>query len=548
VAQFETRGVVNLLQGPTYTVAADFNADGKPDIAVTNALFGVDQVSIFLGKGDGAFQTAVNYDVGAAPRSIVVADFNGDGRLDLAVANFLGASVSVLLGKGDGTFEAASQIDAPLGPSFVGVGDFNNDGKLDLVMTDDSGISVFFGNRDGTFQFPVTMLPPGPFSSIGIGDWNGDGNLDLVTVGQSGIVSEAQVLLGNGDGTFSPGATYPLDSDPVYVAVGDFNHDGILDLAVADFQGIGVAVLVGKGDGTFRASVFYRTLFASSVVAADVNHDGTLDLVAGGDGGPNLTPAVTVFLGKGDGTFKPGMAYPGGGNLPAIADFNGDHLLDIASADGVSAVTILLNTGVVSFSPTTPLNFPAQLVGTTGPVRSVSLTNTGTAPLTIASMSVKGPFQLSHQGTCGTTVAPKATCTIAATFHPTAKGAARGLISITDRASSKPQIIELTATGTVVTISPQQLSFAAQKVGTKSPPKTATLQNHGTTALDIQNISILPDYQQSNTCGSQLAPGKSCTIGIVFAPTKTGPRNGTCQITDDGGASPQKIQLAGTGS
>ena len=515
---------------------------------ITNGLFGVDQVSVFIGRGDGTFQPAVNYDVGSAPRSIAVADFNGDGRLDLAVANFLGASVSVLLGKGDGTFEPATQVDAPLGPAFVGVGDFNNDGKLDMVITDDSGISVFFGNGDGTFQLPVTTLPPGPFSSIGIGDWNKDGKLDLVAVGQNGFASQAQVLFGNGDGTFTPGASYPLDNSPVYVAVGDFNSDRNLDLAVADFQGVGIAVLLGKGDGTFRSPVFYPTHFAASVVAADLNHDGKLDLIAGGDGGLNLTQAVTVFLGKGDGTFKPGVAYPSGGNPPAIADFNGDKMLDIASADGVSAVTILLNTGVVSFSPTTPMTFPAQLIGTTGPVRTVSLTNTGSAPLTIASMMVKGPFQLSQQGTCTSTVAPKATCTIAATFHPTVKGAATGLISITDRASTKPQVIELTATGTVVTISPQQLNFAPQKVGTKSPAQTAALQNHGTTPLNIEHIAILQDYQQTNTCGSQLGAGKSCTISIVFAPTKTGPRNGTCQITDDGGASPQKIQLTGTGS
>ena len=119
-------------------------------------------------------------------------------------------------------------------------------------MRDDSGISVLLGNGDGTFQPAMTILPPFPFTAIGIGDWNRDGKLDIIAVGQSGAISEAGVLLGNGDGTFTPGATYLLDSSPEAVAVEDFNRDGKLDVAIADGEGIGIAVLLGNGDGTFR--------------------------------------------------------------------------------------------------------------------------------------------------------------------------------------------------------------------------------------------------------------------------------------------------------
>ena len=547
-AQFETRDQVAVPSEPVVTVSGDFNRDGKLDLAVAGVLPGTNYISVLLGKGDGTFRTPVNYNVGNAPNSIAVGDFNQDGKLDLAVANFLGTSVSVLIGNGDGTFLPAHNFTTPQHPTFVGVGDFNNDGKLDLVVTNDSGISVLFGNGDGTFQSPVTTLPPGPFTAIGIGDWNGDGILDVVTAGQRGVTSEVGVLLGKGDGTFTPGATYPIDNEPVSVAVADFNGDGKLDIAVADSQGIGIAVLLGNGDGTFQPAVFYRNAFSSSVAAVDIDGNGTIDLLVGGSGGPNLTNAVTVFLGNGDGTFKAGVAYPGGGGSVAAGDFNGDGLLDMASADGRASVTILLNTGVVSFSPTTPLAFASQLVGSASAARSVTLTNNGATTLSIASMTVKGPFQLSSKTNCVGSIAPGASCTIAATFHPTVKGTVGGLVSISDSASSKPQIIQLTGAGTVVTITPQQLNFGSQKVGTKSAPQTATLQNHGSTALNITSIATPPDYQHTSNCGKQVAPGASCTITITFDPTQTGRRNGSCLITDDGGASPQKLQLTGTGT
>jgi hypothetical protein len=546
-AQLETRAAIHISQEPSWIAVGDFNRDGKPDLVVVGFQPGTNQVSILLGKGDGTFQVPVNYTVGDAPNAPAVADLNNDGKLDLVVPNRLGSSVSVLLGKGDGTFQPAMTFTVPLEATYVAVGDVNNDGKADLVVRDDSGISVLLGNGDGTFQPAITTLPPGPFTAIGIGDWNGDGILDVVTAGQRGVTSEVGVLFGNGDGTFTPGATYPIDNEPVSVAVADFNGDGKLDIAVADSQGIGVAVLLGNGDGTFQPAVFYSTFFPGWIVAADVNGDGKPDLLVAG-AGPNLAGAVTVFLGNGDGSFKPGIAYPAGGSSLAVGDFNGDTLLDVASADGRASVTILLNTGAVSFSPPTPLAFASQLVGSASAARSVTLTNNGATTLSIASMTLKGPFQLSGKTTCAGSIAPGASCTIAATFHPTVKGTVGGLVSIADSASSKPQIIQLTGAGTVVSITPQQLNFGSQKVGTKSAPQTATLQNHGSTVLNITSIATPPDYQHTSTCGKQVAPGASCTITITFDPTQTGTRNGSCQITDDGGASPQKLQLTGTGT
>ena len=174
--------------------------------------------------------------------------------------------------------------------------------------------------------------------------------------------------------------------------------------------------------------------------------DGKTDIAAANALFP---PGVTVFHGNGDGTFQPGVFYPAGqeGNYIASGDFNGDHRPDLVEVDHERGViTTLLNTGVVSFSPTTPLNFKKQAVGKTSAPQSVTLTNTGATELKIQSMTASTEFAVTS--TCGERVAAGANCTISATFSPTKQGAVQGTISIIDYASIKPQVIELLGTGT----------------------------------------------------------------------------------------------------
>ena len=162
----------------------------------------------------------------------------------------------------------------------------------------------------------------------------------------------------------------------------------------------------------------------------------------------------------------------------AAGDFNGDHKTDLVVADYTNNdLVVLLNTGVVSLSPTTPVNYPFQLVGTTSPQRNVILTNNGTTALTISSIAAHGRFQV--RNTCGKTVAAGAKCTISVAFKPTTTGRVTGTVSIADSASSKPQIIELVGTGTVAKISPLNVTFGPQAVGTTSPPQNITLTNEG---------------------------------------------------------------------
>jgi hypothetical protein len=453
-AQFETRAVRPVNPNPDSIAVADFNRDGKLDIAEVGVL-GSQRVAVYLGNGDGTFQSATGYAVGQYPNSIAVADFNQDGKWDLVVANSGSNTVSILLGNGDGTFQPAMSFATPPDPFFVGVGDFNNDGKPDLItvnISNNSGrcncVAVLLGNGDGTFRIPAIITPMtlAP-EAVGIGHFSGGKNLDLAVTREFSTTSEIQILLGNGDGTFRPGQTYPVGPSPISVAVADFNGDHKLDLAVAEFGGIGIRVFLGNGDGTFQQLADYRDTSADWLVVSDLNGDGRPDLVVG-----NLTlpSGFSVLMGKGDGTFGPATYFPDGGldRTVAVGDFNGDHQPDVVvSDDQAGQIITVLNTGVVSFLPTTPLYFHQQTVGTTSAPQTVTLTNTGAVALTISSIKVAGQFNLRSK-TCGKSIAPAGNCAIGVTFVPTSQGVKSGVVSIGDSASSKPQVIMMSGTGT----------------------------------------------------------------------------------------------------
>ena len=459
--QFETRSksLVSPFPGPVSVATGDFNHDGKLDVAVASAYENAgrysNQIQVLLGKGDGTFQPAVNYTAGRAPGSVAVADLNNDGKLDLIVANSVDDSVSILLGNGDGTFQPAMNFATRQDPIVVLVGDLNGDGKLDLVtvnLSDNTGncdcVAVLLGNGDGTFQEPpiITSLPLIP-SALAVGRFTNSKSLDLAVTEEFGGTSDVQILLGSGNGTFQLGASYPVGPSPYSIATADFNGDHKLDLAVAENLGIGVGVLLGNGDGTFQPRVDYRTNYPLWVAVADFNLDGKLDLVVANLDFPS---GVTVLTGNGDGTFQKGLYYADGkeDRFVAVGDFNGDHQPDIVVPDFLYGdVIVMLNTGVVSLSPNTPLNFHNQKTGTTSTPQTVTLTNTAKTALTISSMTPKGQFAISST-TCGSSVAPAANCAISVTFSPQTRGPKSGTITIRDSASSKPQVIELSGTGT----------------------------------------------------------------------------------------------------
>ncbi len=550
-AQFETRGSISAPFGKSAAVG-DFDRDGKMDVAIAGT-----DLQIFLGKGDGTFQPPINYLIGTGAIFVAAADFNHDGILDLAVADLNG--LFILMGNGDGTFQTPTTVPTLCIPTFVAVADFNGDHKADLLVTysDCAYVSIFFGNGDGTFQqTPINTVPSVSLAATGIGDFNGDGKLDLALAEGFGTISQVEIMLGNGDGTFTPGATYKVGAEPESVAVADFRGNGKLDLAVASLLGF-TEELLGNGDGTFKIVSTSPTLGAAWVIAADLNGDGKPDLAVaqlGNPGGANhpMPTGVAVIINNGDGTFQPPVYYPAGGEprFVVAGDFNGDHKLDLLDSyyERDQAI-VLLNTGVVSLSPTTALQYSPQLIGTASPRQTVTLTNTGTSALTISSIVATGPFRESN--TCGKIVAAGAECKIEVSFQSQTIGDAFGSISISDSASSRPQVIALRAEGTTANISPLKLSFAAQSVHTKSAPQNVTLANGGTTVLNVTRFVVdgidVQDFAETNNCPASLNPGANCIVAVTFDPAKKGTRRATLYIFDDGGGSPQVIPFTGTG-
>ena len=532
---------------PSSVAVGDFNGDGKLDMAVAN--FGSASISILLGNGDGTFKPPVYYGLGPGshhPTSVAVGDFNGDNRLDLAVANGGSNDVSVFLGNGDGTFRSAvsyvtnSDLQSVV-PSSVAVGDFKRDGHLDLAVANPGGLSVLLGNGDGTFKPFVNYAAGSTPYWVAVGDFNGDGKLDLAVANEGS--NDLSVLLGKGDGTFEAAVNYATGSQPASVAVGDFNGDGKLDVAVANMSSNNVSVLLGNGDGTFRPAINYAAGSGSRTVAVgDFNGDGKLDLVVANNGG---TGSVSLLLGNGNGTFHTAVDYTAGvqPEWVAVGDFNGDGRPDIAVADigSSSSKVFVLNTTAI---------FGDELVGNASPVHPVSLTNYGATPLTIAGITITGAnsSDFAQTNSCGREVAPGTSCAIDVTFTPSRIGTRTAILSITDNAPGGSQNVTLNGAGTVVELAPSSLSFTCSS-SCPPPAQAVTLTNTGTASLSL-GISITGSttFSQTNTCGSSVMAKGSCTITVTFNSSSRGTFNGALAVRDNGGGSPQQVPLSGTRS
>jgi FG-GAP-like repeat/Abnormal spindle-like microcephaly-assoc'd, ASPM-SPD-2-Hydin len=529
---------------PLSPVVADFNGDGNLDMAVVNEMD--DTVSVFLGNGDGTFQARVPYPVGRAPVFVLAGDFNGDGRPDLVVVNAGDNTISVLLGQGDGTFQKAITFSPTLPPLFIRSGDFNGDGNLDLAVSTAfaNSISVLLGNGDGTFQNAIVTDIPAGAGDLAVGDLNHDGKLDVV-IASSGL----DTLLGNGDGTFQSPLITP--ASPFRIAVADMNGDGNLDVIYTGGPSTpSVTVLLGRGDGSFGSGFSSSTPVSPIyLLVADLNGDGIPDVAIGTDDG------LSTLLGNGDGSLQPHSEsnVPNSANsTPLVAgDFNQDGRIDLIVVNGDNN---MINSLLQTHAVVVPISLSLGVVpvGRSSQPMPVTLSNNGTAALAFSTPTFSGtnPTDYSETNNCGTSLAGGSNCTITVTFTPGAAGSRTAILDINDSAVGSPQPVTLTGFGATPTavLSPSTLTYGVQLVDTASPFKSAILTNIGSATLTLSSITFSGDFFEENKCGSSLAPGANCTIKVRFRPTAGGTRTGVITVTDDAMGSPQTITLTGTGT
>lgn len=487
---------------PFNNVLADFNGDKILDMAVANSDPGVATISVLLGKGDGTFVPSATYPVGNEPTALLAADFNGDHIMDLAVANELGRGanqcLSVLIGNGDGTFKPAVNYAGGRAPRGIAKGDFNNDGITDLVIANNDGddVSIYLGNGDGTFQPAVDYPSHTHPKAVAVGDFNRDGNDDLAVANHD--TSDVSILFGDGKGHFAAPVNYSVGLNPRDIHVGNL-RGGVneKDLVTADGGSTTISVLLDNGDGTFQPSVHYPAGSSPRwVILDDFNGDGILDAAASDYAGAS----VDVLLGKGDGTFGKVFPFAVGAQPTGIqsGDLNGDGKPDLVVTIGgpttapSNLVSVLLNVSL-TISPI-KLAFGNQALGTTSPSFPVTLTNAAPTFVAISSIQITGAdpgdFRIMNN-TCGNGIAANSSCTINVAFAPQAVNSRTATLSVTDSAPGSPQTVALQGVGTTAGLSPSRVSFRPQKVGTTSSPVVITLTNVSfATTLTINMITI----------------------------------------------------------
>ncbi len=355
----------------------DVNKDGIPDLVVANK--GSDSISILRGTGNGQFSATTDYPAGHSPQYVALADLNGDGFLDVVVANYyenylIGkGTISVLLNDGTGGLLAPTSYIVGTYPASVAIADFNGDGKPDLAVVStytSNLVEILLGDGSGAFALSSSFsTATGGANEVVAADLNGDGIQDLALVGGSHLV----VFLGRGDGAFGSPLSTLLANYLQGLAVGDVDEDGIPDLvAAAEYGGSDgpenrIWILHGVGDGTFQALSAVQppaNFFPLSVALADIDGDGHLDVVATVFG---ATPSVYVWLGEGAGNFVSPAAFPIGGSFAysvAVGDLNHDGQLDLV-ATNLSQTVVLLSasSGPLKLFTLTP----CRIVDTRGP-------------------------------------------------------------------------------------------------------------------------------------------------------------------------------------
>jgi hypothetical protein len=567
---------------PVSVAAADFNNDGNLDLVVASTGYPdiPSALYVFLGNGDGTFQAPLTMT--PAPYGdrnglgLIAGDFNHDNQQDVAIS---GGATYVLLGNGDGTFQPAIQ-SATVNGNNLASGDFNGDGVPDLAVSAPCGplpgcgfngaVWVLLGNGDGSFQAPVSYSVEAPGiapNPIVLGDFNGDGNLDIVAGNECGTWngstcsgSQLSILAGNGDGTFQPQVQPQGMSSFIgfnYLAAADFNNDGRIDLATdgaasaldmasvllttslqlsTKYLGFGNQAVGGQTGALSSTLTNLATIGDVNIANAKITGANPKDFILTQTCPGALTPAQRCPVSA---VFSPTAAGPRTATVTITDSAVGSPHTIALSGTGIA--------GAIATLSTQSLTFSSQIVNTVSGTQTVTLTNTGSAALTISSIAASAEFL--QKNACGASLAPGAQCTIPAAFKPRAGGLRSGSLTISDNAPGSPQTVALTGTGLFFELSAPSLAFGTQMVGTSAKPQTLTLTNLANIAGGLSAVRIVganpASFSQTNTCGPTVAGDGSCTITVTFTPRKTGSLAASVQV--EAGGVQLTAALSGTG-
>jgi hypothetical protein len=526
---------------PKIVDIADLN--GKPDLVVVYPSFSIatgatSKIQVYLGKGDGTFEapntvnTAVNPPTQGWGSPLVLADFNHDGKLDLACLGETSdgqAQLSISLGNGNGTFAAPTILNLAGGDtvqdSIIAAADFNGDGHVDLALFDSEAYSgVFYGNGNGTFTSVESygeFLPKDPINLSAFGaatavDLNKDGKPDILVGGT--------VLLNVYGETTPPAVSLSATS----LAFGNvaFKTESVYQpVTLTNTGGSPLTIRSVALTGTNKTQFLISSNYCPASLAAGANCTIHLHFY------PQVTGAATAALTMTD-------------------NATGSPQSVTLTGTGVTPAAVSLSTTSIAFGNVT--------VKTESLYRAVTLTNTGGSPLAISSVALTGTNKtqfLISSNYCPASLAAGANCTIHLHFYPQVTGAATAALTITDNAAGSPQAVTLTGTGVTpaaVSLSTTGIAFGNVTVKTESVFQPVTLTNTGGSPLTISSVALTGTNKtqfliSSNYCPASLAAGANCVIHLHFYPQVTGAATAALTITDNVTGSPQSVTLTGTG-
>ena len=383
---------------PKAVAVADFNNDGKNDLATVNR--SANNVSILLGDGAGNFGAATNFSTGATfsePFALAVGDFNNDGKTDVVVSKPNVGSISLLLGNGSGGLGAPTNFSVGENPGTFGVGDFNGDNKSDLAVADpgfnNGGVYILLGNGTGSFGSPAKFTAGSRPRYIAVADFNRDNKSDLAVANVGFNFNKISILLGNGAGGFSAPTDFAVGSSPIGLVVRDFNKDTFLDIAVANTDSHNVSILKGDGQGSFgTATNFPANSFPLSITSGDFDGDGKLDLAVGAN---SSDARISILRGDDTGQFTSPASFTAGAGPQdvAVGDFTGN------GATGLAVANASGNTVSVLIGP-----FPSVSIGSSSVVEGDNGTVPMSFPLTLSG-TINQPITIFYSFANGTATA-----------------------------------------------------------------------------------------------------------------------------------------------